>query len=286
MKQTLTAFAAALLVVLFSGCNIETNFDEKTEGYESYPLSAGYTLLEIDNKAGNVIVTASDKDSVCIDYTQKAVGTTSSIFSHDHSKDINVEFETNPDDGSIKIVTDFPESPTINYSVDFEIQVPETMELDILNALGNVEATGLALKPKRLAAASGNMTLKDFKCGARAQTAFGNIDCEISDLPSGQSVDLSASAGNIALEVSAMDTTNSIDISGDSGNVDVTLPAAVELSFDMSVTAGTVGVNGFTPEQGSPWTNTHKVGTLGTNAAKSTLTVTVGAGNVILNKGD
>jgi hypothetical protein len=286
VKKTLTALAAAVFVALVSGCNIETSFDDESVGYESYLQSDGYTLLELENKAGNVTVTASDVDSICIDYTMKAKGITTSIFPHDYSRDIDVTFDADKENGAIKITVDYPDNPDINYSVDFEIKLPEDMELEIVNGAGNVTVIGMAQKPKKLELATGNLILKALKCGAYARVGIGNLDCDIANLPSNESVDLNAVMGNTSLKISAMDATNSLKVIGTSGNADVTLPASVELAFDVSVTTGTVSINGYTPEQGSPWTDVHKVGTLGVKAVKSTLNVAVGTGNATLNKAD
>ncbi len=286
MKRLLfLALPLAAVALLVSNCTVIYG-EKATEDYsESYAIADGYNLINMDNKAGNIAIVTTEDDSIHVTYTKSCMGTTVEE-AKEHLNDITIILSGNQNDSTITISTDFPDVDTRNFQVTFTLWVPDTMDLDIVNTTGNVDINGLSRQPTRLETTSGNITVKGFNCGVDAKATTGNVDCEIVSLPANKSVKLATTTGTTTLKVLAMDTTNTIGVTGKSGSVDITLPSTVQLSFDMSVTSGEVRINGFVPTQGSPWGNTHKVGTIGTGTTKSILNAVTETGDITLNKGD
>lgn len=287
MKRLLfLALPLAAVALLVSNCTVLYDVRAEDPGSLTYPISDGYNLIEMDNKAGNVVITTeAGLDSIYIDFKKICYGT-STDEAAEHFTDIEVSIVGTTSDSTIRITTDFPNIDTRKYQAEFEIRIPDTMNLDIVNTSGNVEITGMARQPQRLETTSGSITIKGFNCGIDAKATTGNISCEIVNLPSNKSVNLETVSGTTTLDVLAMDTTNALDITGESGDIVVTLPSTVQLSFDLQTTSGKVTINGFVPEHGTTWGNTHQVGTIGTSDTKSTLKAVTESGNVTLNQGN
>lgn len=286
MKRLLLVLPLLAFALIFSGCDLILD-KEATEDYtEVFKVSSGYNILDMDNKAGDVVVTATPTtDSIMIYYIKKCMGT-SYAEAEDHLNDIDVTIIGDTATHTVKVGTDFPDVDIArNYQVTFNVIIPDTMNLTVVNTTGDVRVLGMNKKPY-LETTTGDIEIKDFECEVDAKATTGTVDCEITKLPENGKINLETTTGDAQLVVAVMDTTNVLSLEATTGTIDVTLPAAVRLEFDMAVTTGEVRINDYTYEQGSPWSNKHKVGTIGVGPARSRLDAVTETGDITLIKGD
>jgi len=270
-----------IFIALFAGCQVV--FDtEATETYtEKFAVADGYNLIDLDNDAGNITVTASATDSISIQYTKKCMGTNDRD-AEDHLNDIDVLIEGTKSTGKITITAEFPlVDVTRNYEATFNIVVPADMELDLVANKGSIDISGMANTPI-LETTDGNITIAGFTCDVDATATKGDIECTLDVLPESGNVSLSTSDGYQILNIGSMDTTSTINMNATGeGKLEATLPANARLDFDLQTVSGEVYIENFTYIQGEPWSNKHKIGTIG-EEPRSTINASSDDGDVNL----
>jgi hypothetical protein len=239
-----------LALVIAAGCGLV--FDTPAE--ESYTddfAAADYWRINLNNEAGDVIITTATTDFITVSYTKRCKGTNQND-AEEHLNDIDILLEGTASTGEVTITADFPNVDiTREYEVVFTITMPDSTELNIVNT-------------------------------------SGDINCQIDNLPSTGYINLEATTGEQTLVITAMDTTaaSNIIINATTGSVNMTLPPYAQLDFDMEVTTGEVRINDYAVTQGTPYSNKHKVGTTGDYEVKSNLDVITSAGDITLSAGD
>lgn len=280
-------FLVLPVIALIFALSCDVVFDTTAEeSYDEEFAATDYWRIDLDNEAGDVIVTTAATDMIKVSYTKRCKGTNEND-AEKHLNDIDILLEGNSSTGEITITADFPNVDIAReYEVVFTITMPDSIELDIVNTTGDIDITGLDRAPT-LETTTGSITLKNLTCEVDAKVTTGDIDCHIDSLPSTGDVNLEATTGEQTLVIAAMDTTvaSNIDITGTSGSVDMTLPPYAQLEFDMEVTTGEVRIIGYAVYEGTPYSNKHKVGTIGDYEVKSSLEVTTTTGDITLTAG-
>lgn len=282
MRRLLLILPLLAVAALFIACPLIYDTPYTRTNTETFEVSAGYWHIDVDNEVGEVKVYKTDVDTITITYERTCWGKNLED-AQEHSSEIYVLVEGNQSTGVITVEGKVPETDldVRRYQVDFTIYVPDTMELDVNNVTGSVELNNLRRKPVAVVT-TGDIDINGFACEVDARTTTGSIDCAIDELPSTGNVSLRATTGNLVLKIAAMDTTNSIEMDIETGDANVSLPADVNLDFDLEVNTGAVTISDFDYEQGTPWSNIHKVGSIGTSATKSSLDVLVTTGDINL----
>jgi DUF4097 and DUF4098 domain-containing protein YvlB len=255
--------------------------EDHTEQYST----ADYWRINMENKAGDVVVTTGAIDMITVTYTKKCRGT-SLENANDHLNDIDVYVGGDASTGIITITTDFPQVDigTRDYQVVFNVTVPDTTKLNIVNTTGGIDVTGMNMPPY-LETTTGDIDISGFNCEVDAKATTGNINCTIDNLPESGNVELETTTGDPTLIITDMDTTTShnINVDATTGSVEVTMPSYSSFDFDIEVTTGEVTVDeDFGATVTGEWSNKHKVGTVGDSETKSDVRANTDTGDIDL----
>ncbi|MBN2378450.1 hypothetical protein JXM67_01425 [candidate division WOR-3 bacterium] len=273
-----------ILAVLFAGCEVVFNKPASETYTEKFAVADGYNIIDLDNDAGDVTVTAAAVDSISIQYTKSCMGT-SERDAEDHLNDIDVFVEGVKSTGKITITADFPMiEATREYKATFNITVPADISLDLVADKGSIDISGMSKTPT-LETTNGNIKITGFTCDVDATSTKGDIECTLNKLPASGNVSLSTSDGYQILNIGSMDTTSTINLTATGkGKIEAALPADARLDFDLQLVSGEIYIYDFNFIQGSPWSNKHKIGTIGVEP-RSTINATSEDGDVILQAG-
>lgn len=97
------------------------------------------------------------------------------------------------------VYTDQPETGSRNYAVEYEIRLPDDLEVAIINGNGNI-IVEFVRDNVEIASVNADINLDEVEGGVSAQLVNGNIDAEVT-LPLDGIVDMVVGNGNITLEI-------------------------------------------------------------------------------------
>lgn len=236
-KMTGTVYRGAIQLLLLimimapdRSITAQTAGEEK-EFHQSYPLAANGTV-SLNNPSGAVRVRSWNEDSVKVDAVKN--GRNTSEFSQ-----VRIQVTATAD--RVEISTVHPRGRNISVSVDYNIFVPKTVNLDaIRTASGEIEVSGPirrltagtasggisvnnVTEDALLSAASGNISAKGVGGNIRATTASGKIiiDNAESSLRA-QAASGSVDVRNVRGDVHADSLSDNITISDVKGRVNAT----------------------------------------------------------------
>lgn len=184
---------------------------------------AGLKGLEIDAHSGSVMIQASSDQKVKVVATKK-----------DFSEKCRLTMEKKDDEIEINVKKTGLFSRA-ECEVDFEIQVPRMVDLDVEMGSGNLTVRGV----------EGEL---DFKVGSGQVTAdgvfrkvdgkSGSGDLSIRGLSGGG--ELKAGSGNIDLTFATSNLKGEMDIKTGSGNATVSLPKGTSVNSNLKAGSGTM----------------------------------------------
>jgi uncharacterized lipoprotein YehR (DUF1307 family) len=225
MKSVLVV-VALLLVVVFTGCDEDGNLigdDNREEAQltENFAWTVdGVDILNLSNVNGVVVIRAADTDSIRAEVTSICRADTEEE-AEDHLADITFDHGMNGD--TLEMETDFPNDNDYDYSVEFEITIPSTVDLAVSTANGVIEIYGM-------------------DSALDMSAANGTIHCEMASVH--PSHDLSASAANGTIFVQIPDDSDvDFDLGVANGTASVT--GFSDITFTQNTDTrkiGTIGV--------------------------------------------
>ena len=176
-----------LIVLIASACGARTSEMSSQTTDWAFPASKVKSIT-VDNQAGDILVRQTTGSDILITATKSAR-------SADDLGGVNVEFQEVGDSisGTVEYL---PGSQGV--SVDFELQLPLGLSLQITSSSGNIMIENYqgALS---VSTASGALTLHNVRGEIQANTSSGNIDARDVD----GNVDISSASGNILVAYSA-----------------------------------------------------------------------------------
>ena len=241
LRTMVTAIPLAALLVLSVACDEDiTGVNDPFDAEESFSVkvdATGVLTLDVNGIIGGITITGSSTvDSVTIAGV-KGVNADTQAEAEAALGSIDVQIQTVGD--QIVVTTVHPSSGNgLNFTVNYEITVPDDMDLVIDNAIGGILVTRIT-------------------ADVDIDNANGGI--ELDDITGSVTVDLGN--GGIAAEIT-LPTNGQIDITVGNGAIVLAIPQNTSAEFSANVGNGTISITGLTL-QNQVTTNTSVTGTLG-----------------------
>jgi DUF4097 and DUF4098 domain-containing protein YvlB len=154
--------------------------------------------------------------------------------------------------GGLRIDTKYPKSSegifewiagtSVNLSVTYEVTVPRTMDLQIEDTNGAIEANDVR-GSHRIETTNGHITLVRCAGDLNAETTNGGIVAELTTVTAGRVVRLETTNGNISARLPRTFAA-SLDASTTNGGIDSDLPVATRGSLSKHSLRGTINGGG------------------------------------------
>lgn len=179
----------------------------KEKATDEADITEEFSSVRFANDSGNVTITTGDSPSVTreIHYENDKPGATHRV-----------------KDGVLVLDS----CPTDDCWIDYEVVVPEGVQVDGLVESGNAEVSGAG--EVNIQSSSGDVTVTDASGAVNVEASSGNVELD----SVGGTAQVKASSGNVTV---GLDTAADVRVEASSGNVDVTVPDAsyrVEASTD------------------------------------------------------
>lgn len=174
---------------------------------KTYRIGAG-GQIRIGNVSGDVIVTASDGDSIVVTGTKQG-----------RDRDM-IEIEDRSGAGNVDVGVRYPKRCNCEASIRFEVQVPRSVKYEfdqIASVSGDVHVSGVSGRV-RASAVSGDVIIKDVS----------------------GTVSASAVSGDVQVEINRLDGADDMTFNTVSGDVSVMLPSGLDAEVDMSSFSGSI----------------------------------------------
>jgi DUF4097 and DUF4098 domain-containing protein YvlB len=188
--------------------------------------------LSLDNANGNVQITSWEKDEVEI-IAHKEVRASDRETAERMMKKLEIDIRESADE--IIIETYFPKGSSgggvfgwlfgsggQSFSVEYEIRVPQNIDLNINTTNGKVETENVTGK-LRLEATNGKIIGRDISGFARCKTTNGSIRVEFSEIPEGDKLTFKTTNGSIKLYL-PQDFGGDVDLKTTNGHIDSDFP--------------------------------------------------------------
>jgi hypothetical protein len=257
----------ALCVVLFVAVGRLANIAISAAANETQATStssqsftvSGVPNITVHNITGNVTVRTGTADTVTLDVTKTASGSSSNAAQRDLD---NISVVATQTGDTISVQTTFASqsSPLRPLAVDLVITVPASSTLDLEAGAGDVE-------------------IDDVHGQIIAKLTTGNLNAQGLTLADGSHFDVTT--GDVTVS-GALASSASVDIRVSVGDVALTLPKTTAAHLDASATTGSVSISG--------WPITVKQSGLGASAsgdmaagAAGTLGVRVTTGSIVIS---
>jgi hypothetical protein len=229
-------FAALLLALALplTGCVGDSTGPHDFLAEEDFSFAFDATakvLLTMEAQNGTITITGvAGGDQLNVDGVRQ-VWATSQADADEHLDSLEVTIDENPD--NFVITTEQPSSGQRTYVVNYDIELPDGMELVIASGNGDITITAMD-GDIVIASGNGDVTLEDIEASVVVALGNGNIDAEVT-LPLGGNLEAAVGNGTIAL---AIPQSTSAEFSAEVGNGSITV---VNLTLqDQVVTPTTV----------------------------------------------
>ena len=250
---------AAALPLLFAAlavtaCDEDFTSSNPFEAEETFSFTfdaTGVTTLDVNGINGGITVTGSaTADSVTITGT-KRVNADSQEKADAGLDDIDVQIQTPA--GQIVVTSQHPDSESDrNYQVDYEITIPNDMQVVVDNANGGIAVVAVEALVD-IDNANGGIALVDIVGSVTVDLANGGVEADVTLPPAGV-----------------------IDIGVANGAIELSIPQNTSAQFSASVGNGGISVVGL-DLQNEVSTTTSVTGTLGAGDGQIQLTTGNGA---------
>jgi hypothetical protein len=157
--------------------------------------------LRLEATDGTVTIAGvTTPDHVRVNGTRQVRSSRSQPDADAYLERLEVSVEESPD--SVLVATDEPAASSgREYTVNYEIEVPNGLEVAVVS--GNGDVTVVSVKSSvEVTAANGDVTLEDIEGSAAIQLANGEVDAEVT-LPLDGVVDIDVENGGITLRIPA-----------------------------------------------------------------------------------
>jgi len=205
---------------------IETNIPFDPGGY-----------LYLKNRNGDISISSWNEDKVLIT-AYKTVH-----FSRDHEADKvlrEIEIEIQQKDDELEIITRGPEQDSgffgkllngdrISYTVDYELRVPERIDLNLQTANGNIDIRAIEGRLK-LETTNGSIEAEGVDGPVKCQTTNGSIRIDFNDVPDEDKMSFVTINGSIRLLLPDY-FGGQIDAKTINGNIESDFPIKVDRSW-------------------------------------------------------
>lgn len=198
-------FQVTMLTALFAVAMVTTVAAQDFQ--KTYRIGAG-GQVRIGNISGDVNVNGYDGDTILVRATKKG-----------RDRD-QVEVEDRSGGNIVDIGVRYPKHCNCNASIDFEVQVPRSINYDF----------------DHIASVSGDVTVTGVTGRLHASTVSG--DARVNDVSG--SVSASSVSGDVKVEINQLQGADDMKFSTVSGDVSVMLPSSLDADVDMSSFSGSV----------------------------------------------
>ncbi len=231
MRRNHSTFIFIVAYLILSGLALAGEKKEKIE--TNIPFESG-GYLNLINQNGNIDISSWGEDKVSI-IAYKRVYSSRGGEEDDWLKKIEIDIDQQGD--KIKIETHMPghqdgffgkifNRQKISFTVDYEIQVPKKIDLNIQTANGDVDI--LAIEGRiRLETTNGNIDASRIEGLAKCKTTNGSIRIEFEEVPDEDKMSFVTTNGSIKIYLPD-DFGGEFDIKTVNGNIDSDFPISIK----------------------------------------------------------
>jgi DUF4097 and DUF4098 domain-containing protein YvlB len=241
MKTRLLAFLALSLAMTASATTLEETFDR------TFDVRAG-TLFALKNTNGRITIHSWDQPRVQVRALKKVDSRDTET-----AKQVLAELKIEPSlsaDG-LRINTKYPRRSeglfdwlsgnNVNLTVQYDVTVPRSMNLDIDNTNGAIDISDVR-GSHRIANTNGHIELIRCAGDVDAETTNGALRAELSEVNSGKSIRLTTTNGRIAV-VLPKSFAARVDASTTNGSIKTDIPVTTT-EFHRHTVRGTINGGG------------------------------------------
>lgn len=254
-------------ILINSSLFAETNFDNflstETLHQRTFKISSGKDLL-IDTETGNVTITPWEKDEVEV-----------KIIGNDRARE-RMQFSFNATENKVEVKGKRDGSGWSwfsNLELNYEIKVPESFNLEIYTAGGDIKAGGIK-GTIRLKTSGGNIWTDRCIGTIDVRTSGGNINIYSSN----SLINAKTSGGNIELEYSGQN--KGIDLNTSGGDITIKVSPDIKAVVELSTSGGHVSNAGITISNATKMSRTKIQGEI--NGGGEKIVARTSGGNVII----
>lgn len=215
--------------ILFADTGLISSTSTETLHHRTFKISSGKDLI-VDTETGDITITPWEKNEVEI-----------KIIGNDKARE-RMEFNFKADDNKIEVKGKRDGSGWSWFSgleLKYEIKVPESFNLEIYTAGGDIKAGGIKGKIY-LKTSGGDIWADRCKGSIDARTSGGDINIYSSDSP----VNAKTSGGDIELEYSGQN--KGIDLNTSGGDITIKVSPDIKAVVELSTSGGHVSNSGIT----------------------------------------
>lgn len=226
MKKLAVLAATLFIATAAIGAELTETVDR------TFDVRPGATV-ELSNVNGGITITSWDQPRVRVVARKRVEGAKSEV--KDAMKELKVDIQ--PRNGGLVITTQYPEESRgigsifaflagdhISANVFYELTVPKTMNLDVENTNGMIQATGVN---GHLELDTTNGRIEAIRCAGSidAATTNGRIEAELLSVDRAKSHRLTTTNGRIVLKVPS-NFAGEVDAATTNGSIKTDLPIA------------------------------------------------------------
>ena len=211
--------------------------------------AALYDRIEIETENGEITSSASSDSLITITLTRWVTGPSAKA----HLDDIDVEVTKDTVSGVLRIFIDIPDVTTRNYGCDADVELPESIYVDLVTSNGKIRTAGHQ-NGLRLVTSNGRIDIAKTAGEAQLETSNGAIDV---NRHTGNIAGETAN-GEIDAEVimmkSAVDSTDTTygycRFKSSNGEITLAVPDTVGAQIRIETSNGDISVDPDLPTQG------------------------------------
>ena len=155
----------------------------KDEKSFSGKIGTKRVFFQVDNFNGPVVVSSWDNPEYHIDLKIVSQGYTEEE-ARENLKELKIDLldEVGEDVTRLVLQYDYPQTEDVSYSIDVDVKLPNTVEvdLDVRSSNGTISLTDLKGDDMKARTSNGRIILKDLSArNLNGQTSNGNIQCRV-----------------------------------------------------------------------------------------------------------
>lgn len=228
-------FPFLLMAIAVLGALVAPAFAAENAFEATYPLSPGGNFL-LTNVNGSVEVRGWDRNEVYVRAVKHSRGGSTDVS--------RVKVEVNAAPGSVAVVTRYPETESVDVTVEYSIRVPSRLRLtNIQTVNGDIRVRDLETGGE-LRTVNGDLEMLNGAGRVGARTTNGNVRLELAHLGEGsEPIRVETVNGSVALEVPAS-VGAEVHAQSLNGDFQSDLPLEVETSTGRAEVRARLGAGG------------------------------------------
>ncbi|MBN2379874.1 DUF4097 family beta strand repeat protein [candidate division WOR-3 bacterium] len=234
MKRILVLTSAVLIATALS-C-YDGNVETQTE-YREYDATL-FSKVEIHTENGDITTSVSADSMISLTLIGWASGITDRV-ARDHISEIEVSVVQDTTDSILKVYVTMPHNVTYNIGCNAELELPESLYVNLETSNGNIEADGHQVG-MCLHTSNGDINTEDTRSDAEIETSNGSLEVKLHT----GNIRGETSNGSVTADVVMPDSNGTCIFSSSNGNITVAVPDSVSAEVRLKTSNGGITIEG------------------------------------------